>query len=296
MADRKIKVDLVGDSADFDRAMSSASKSVDKFDDHLDKADKGSRDFSDSLDETTKKSRSGKDVLDGFSDVMESFGVTLPGPIGNMATMAGGVADLADGFGGLLGPALKKAQVGFKLMNATMRANPILTVVTVIALLTAAFIVAYKKSETFRKIVDGALKGVRVAVKFVVDAVKGYFDIWLGVLQSVIDKLEWVIQKAKDAAGMIKKVAGYTPAGLAGKGLGKIGGLFANGGDPPVGVPSIVGENGPEVIVPRGQMTVLPNGSGRNAPVTVNVYGDLKGAIKKIVRVDGAGSAEMAFR
>jgi len=34
---------------------------------------------------------------------------------------------------------------------------------------------------------------------------------------------------------------------------------FAEGGDPPVGKPAIVGENGPELIVPKQPITVLPN-------------------------------------
>ena len=43
--------------------------------------------------------------------------------------------------------------------------------------------------------------------------------------------------------------------------FGKIGKVFgfANGGNPPVGVPSIVGERGPELFVPRAAGTVIPN-------------------------------------
>jgi len=34
---------------------------------------------------------------------------------------------------------------------------------------------------------------------------------------------------------------------------------FADGGDPPVGVPSIVGENGPELFIPKASGTIIPN-------------------------------------
>lgn len=37
------------------------------------------------------------------------------------------------------------------------------------------------------------------------------------------------------------------------------GGFFADGGRPPVGVPSVVGENGPELFVPDSAGTVVPN-------------------------------------
>ena len=35
---------------------------------------------------------------------------------------------------------------------------------------------------------------------------------------------------------------------------------FASGGDPPVGQASLVGENGPELFVPKQSGTIIPNG------------------------------------
>ena len=47
---------------------------------------------------------------------------------------------------------------------------------------------------------------------------------------------------------------------------------FANGGNPPVNRPSIVGERGPELFVPRSSGTIIPNNAlGGGANVTVNV-------------------------
>jgi len=60
--------------------------------------------------------------------------------------------------------------------------------------------------------------------------------------------------------------AGQGMSGLfggLGKGIGSIakgiGGLFADGGRPPVGVASIVGERGPELFVPDTPGTIIPN-------------------------------------
>lgn len=54
----------------------------------------------------------------------------------------------------------------------------------------------------------------------------------------------------------------FTPlqagGGTFGKILGSIFG-FANGGNPPVNKPSIVGEKGPELFVPKTAGTVVPN-------------------------------------
>lgn len=46
---------------------------------------------------------------------------------------------------------------------------------------------------------------------------------------------------------------------------------FANGGDPPLNKPSIVGEHGPEIFMPRGAGTIIPNHSlGGSMNVTIN--------------------------
>jgi hypothetical protein len=55
------------------------------------------------------------------------------------------------------------------------------------------------------------------------------------------------------------------------------GGAFANGGNPPVGKVALVGERGPELIVPRSPMTVIPNhalgGGGNQFSLTINAPG-----------------------
>jgi hypothetical protein len=52
------------------------------------------------------------------------------------------------------------------------------------------------------------------------------------------------------AALVDQTIATYAQIGLLG---------FADGGSPPVGVPSIVGERGPEIFVPHGAGTIIPN-------------------------------------
>ena len=72
-----------------------------------------------------------------------------------------------------------------------------------------------------------------------------------------------------------KSASGDKGAGVGGF-IGKIiGGLFANGGSPPVNKISVVGERGPELFVPRTAGTIIPNsalgGGGVTNMVTVNV-------------------------
>ena len=63
---------------------------------------------------------------------------------------------------------------------------------------------------------------------------------------------------------------------------------FANGGRPPVGRPSIVGERGPELFVPSRAGTIVPNHAMGGANVTVNV--DASGSS---VQGDGPSAAQL---
>jgi SLT domain-containing protein/phage-related protein len=58
---------------------------------------------------------------------------------------------------------IKLVRVAMVQMNMAWLASPITWVIVGIAALVAAFVVAYKKSETFRRIVNAALNGVKAA-------------------------------------------------------------------------------------------------------------------------------------
>ena len=57
------------------------------------------------------------------------------------------------------------------------------------------------------------------------------------------------------------------------------GRMFADGGDPPVGKPSIVGERGPELFVPKTAGTIVPNHALSNMGGTTNVTNNYINAI-----------------
>ena len=106
------------------------------------------------------------------------------------------------------------------------------------------------------------------------------------------DMLNNIADKFLDLAlnqGLFGSILGS--AGEKGGGLLGALGLFANGGRPPVGKPSIVGEKGPELFVPRSSGTIVPNnklGGGGNNNVVVNV--DASGSD---VQGDDAGGQEL---
>ncbi len=86
--------------------------------------------------------------------------------------------------------ALARLRIAFLAVNAAMRANPILAVIAALALLGTGLVVAYKRSETFRNIVDrafatvktGALTLASVAVK----AFRGILSVWLTVAGGIL--------------------------------------------------------------------------------------------------------------
>lgn len=85
-------------------------------------------------------------------------------------------------------------------LNVVMTANPIGLVVLAIVGLIAAFVVAYKKSETFRAIVDAAWAGIKVAVSAVVNWFRNTAWPWMrDAFQWIGDKAKWLWDKIKMA-------------------------------------------------------------------------------------------------
>jgi hypothetical protein len=89
--------------------------------------------------------------------------------------------------------ALKVAAIAQKIFNAAMRANPIGLIITAIALLVAGLVLAYKKSETFRRIVDAVGRAGQKAFGWIVDKIS--------------ELVGWVKDKAPQAFNAFKTVA-----------------------------------------------------------------------------------------
>ena len=112
-----------------------------------------------------------------------------------------------------------------------------------------------------------------------------------GITQSILDAVEGTKSLGESLGGILRQLgSAFIGAGIGsfkqgGKGGSGLLGLlpgFANGGRPPVGRPSIVGERGPELFVPSRAGTIIPNGGFGGA--TVNVAVDASGS-----SVEGSG-------
>lgn len=97
--------------------------------------------------------------------------------------------------------ATKVHTAGQWLLNAALAANPIGLVVVAIAALVAGFVLAYKKSETFRGIVDGLWNNVlKPFGKFLGTVFLGYLkllaNMWLTVGRYGIKAFSWLLKAA----------------------------------------------------------------------------------------------------
>lgn len=117
---------------------------------------------------------------------------------------------------GIVTKATKAWEAAQGLLNATMALNPIGLVIAAVVGLGLALFVAWKKSETFRKIVTGAFGAVKHAALVVWDWIKKNWPLLIGMLAGPVgvgiayiathfDKIKGIVSGAKDT---IKNVWG----------------------------------------------------------------------------------------
>ena len=120
-----------------------------------------------------------------------------------------------------------------------------------------------KVTEAFKELSVTIGEDIKNGIKGLIKGTSTLSDL----LNNVADKfLDVALNQA--LFGDILGSSGPKKGGL----LGFLG--FADGGRPPVGRPSIVGEKGPELFVPRSSGNIIPNnklGGGSTNNVVVNV-------------------------
>ncbi len=69
--------------------------------------------------------------------------------------------------------------------NVVMSANPLGLIILAVIGLVAAFVIAYKRSETFRNVVDGAFRAIKTVVMNVINFLKPFITTAFSVLKTV---------------------------------------------------------------------------------------------------------------
>lgn len=164
-------------------------------------ANKASKDLGDGFERTGEKADKAEQRTLGLKDTIDGTAAIMQGPgKAGIGAYVQGWADLAGGLANFVIPALgafrlsnikatvstvastvaqKTAAAASKawaaaqwVLNAALRANPILLVVTIVIALVGAIILAYKHSETFRRIVDAAGRGAMAAFRGILSVVQ----------------------------------------------------------------------------------------------------------------------------
>jgi hypothetical protein len=93
-----------------------------------------------------------------------------------------------------------------------------------------------------------------------------------GLVDGIMSAIDGTKSLSESLSGVLRQLASMfmqVGIGSLGKSLNIPG--FADGGNPPVGRPSLVGERGPELFVPRSAGTIVPNHALGGANIVVNV-------------------------
>jgi hypothetical protein len=191
------------------------------------------------------------------------------------------------------------------ILNASLFANPIGLIVLGVVALVAAFVAAYKSSETFRKVVDFAFAAVKTVVSGVWNWIKDHWKLLLVVLMGPFGlAIPWIIDHFGAIVDFVKKIPGWVSTAFNGLAdfitapfraafaaikilwNSTLGGFkvhipgipgtdvgnydisipkLANGGIVSRPTLALIGEQGPEAVVP------LSRGGGMGTTIILNV-------------------------
>jgi hypothetical protein len=153
--------------------------------------------------------------------------------------------------------------------NAVLALNPITLIVIGIGLLIAALAAAYFKFEGFRNIVDSVFKFIGKAVSGSIDLIKSYFTGVLGFYKAMFNGIASLWNNTFGKLSF--KIPSFVP-GIGGKGFDVPNiPMLAEGGIISQATLAVVGEAGPEAVIPLNRMGEFGMGGGSN--VTINVNG-----------------------
>jgi hypothetical protein len=159
-------------------------------------------------------------------------------------------------------------------INVAMALNPISLIAIGVIALVAALVAAYQRFEAVRTVVDAVFGGLKW---YVSNAVQAFKDM-LGVVRAVFNGIAtaW-----NNTVGKLKfTVPGWVP-GIGGKGFDMPDiPMLANGGIVTGPTLAMIGEAGPEAVIPLDRMGSM--GGGNN--VTINVNGGDPQAVVNALR------------
>jgi hypothetical protein len=175
-----------------------------------------------------------------------------------------------------VGGAIAVIAASIMAVNLAMALNPFSAIIIGVVAVGAAVVLAYKKFEGFRNVVDAVFDGIKVGFDFVVSYFKTLLTIYKTIFNGIATLWNNTIGK------LSFKVPGWVP-GLGGKGFDVPNiPMLAAGGIVTGPTLAMIGEAGPEAVVPLSRAGEFGMGGGNN--VTINVNGGDPNAVVAALR------------
>jgi hypothetical protein len=210
-----------------------------------------------------------KRMQEGFAQFQQSLGLGLLPILEAVTPVLLGMANWAKENPGtfkVLAAAIGAIAISILAINAAMALNPISAIAIGVVALIAGVVLAYKRFETFRNIVDAVFSGIKIGFDLVVTYLKTVAGIYKAIFNGIATGWNNTIGKLSFSIPDIP--------GLPGRGtkieVPKIP-MLAQGGIVSQATLAIIGEAGPEAVVPLNRMGEFGMGGGSN--VTINVQG-----------------------
>lgn len=238
----QVTLTFAGDADKLTKAMKAVGDDAEKLSDRVDDAGKSMSSRFDgsahksrrSLDDISDGADRGEQRIIGLRDAFTGAGDTMAGVRnGDMVLFLTGLGDLASSVANFAGPVLsalasklgltalatKVQTVATTALNAVMRANPLLLVITGLTLLAGALVLAYQRSSTFRSIVQAAFGAVKSAADAVVNAVQGIVSAMVAawkhpVVQAITAPYRVAFSAIHTAVDAVVDVIGKIPGAL----------------------------------------------------------------------------------
>jgi hypothetical protein len=183
-----------------------------------------------------------------------------------------------------VGAAIAVIAASIMAVNVAMALNPFSLIVIAVVAAGAAVVAAYKKFEGFRAVVDAVFEGI----KFGFNALKLYFGTILTFYKTIFNGIAslW-----NNTIGKLSfKFPSFVP-GFGGKGFDVPNiPMLADGGIVRSATLAVIGEAGPEAVVPLSRAGEFGMGGGGNN-VTIHVNGGdpnaVVAALQRYVRTSG---------
>lgn len=209
-------------------------------------------------------------VIEAALPFLQKFGAWAQDNPGAFVAIAGAIGGVA---------------LAITAVNIAMALNPFSAIAAGIALLVAGVVVAYNKFEGFRNVVRNVVNGIASYFEFMVNA-------WITAINVVIRGINLVkpgkdiVSLSKVSFGPVIGAEGRGPSGADKSRLDTIPAMAA-GGIVNSATLALIGEKGPEAVIPLDRM-----GSMGNTNVTINVNGGdpntVVDALRRYMRANGS--------